>query len=201
MCEQKRNAYDSTVWDKANSPLAKRLQELITGREATAALASHLGCTSQAVNQYKLGSAFPKTENLIKIADYYGISVDYLLGITDIPNRDTNLQSVNMLTGLSVGAICKLNEMKDKDRGLSDVISVLIENRNCEYLLSLVRFILDHPSEESGNLLELNIDGLPMKIYDINLVKALLQTKIIENLSDVSNEYHAIKQKGDKNNG
>ncbi len=194
----KRNTYDSTVWDKANSPLSKRLQMLITD---PAALKNHLGCSLQAINQYKQGTSFPKTENLIKIADFYQVSVDYLLGITDVQQRDTSLQSVNMLTGLSVGAICKLNEIKDKDRALSDVISVLIEDRNSEYLLALVRFILENPSEENGKLLELNIEGQPMKIYDINLVKALLQTRIIESLSDMTDEYLAIKQKGDKING
>ena len=194
----KRNTYDSTVWEKANSPLSKRLQKLITDPTA---LKNHLGCSLQAINQYKQGTAFPKTENLIKIADFYQVSVDYLLGITDVQQRDTSLQSVNMVTGLSVGAICKLNEIKDKDRSLSDVISVLIENRNCEYLLALVRFILEHPSEENGNLLELNVEGQPMRIYDINLVKALLQTRIIENLSDISGEYLIIKQKGERNNG
>jgi transcriptional regulator with XRE-family HTH domain len=155
----------------------------------------------QAVNQYKQGSSKPKTENLIKIADFYWVSVDYLLGFTDVPNRDTNLQSINMMTGLSVGAICKLNRIKDNDKELSDVISVLIEDRNSEYLLALVRFILENPSEENGKLLELNIEGQPMKIYDINLVKALLQTRIIESLSDMTDEYLAIKQKGDKING
>lgn len=194
----KRNTYDSTVWEKANSPLSKRLQKLITDPTA---LKNHLGCSLQAINQYKQGTAFPKTENLIKIADFYQVSVDYLLGITDVQQRDTSLQSVNMVTGLSVGAICKLNEIKDKDRSLSDVISVLIENRNCEYLLALVRFILEHPSEENGNLLELNVEGQPLRIYDINLVKALLQTRIIENLSDISGEYLTIKQKGERNNG
>lgn len=198
MSKETNKTYDRSVWDKANSPLSKRLQELVTD---PAALATYLGCSVQAVNQYKQGSAKPKTENLIKIADFYWVSVDYLLGFTDVPNRDTNLQSVNMMTGLSVGAICKLNRIKDTDKELSDVISVLIENSNCEYLLALVRFILEHPSEESGNLLELNLEGQPMKIYDVNLVKALLQTRIIENLSNISNEYLAIKQKGDKKNG
>ena len=190
--------YDRSVWDRANSPLSKRLQELITD---PAALANHLGCTVQAINQYKQGTAFPKTENLIKIADFYQVSVDYLLGITNVQQRDTSLQAVNMVTGLSVGAICKLNEIKDRDRTLSDVISALIEDKNCEYLLALVRFILEHPSEKNGDLLELNMQGQTMRIYDINLVKALLQTRIIENLTDISGEYLTIKQMGERDNG
>ena len=190
--------YDRSVWDRANSPLSKRLQELITD---PAALANHLGCTVQAINQYKQGTAFPKTENLIKIADFYQVSVDYLLGITNVQQRDTSLQAVNMVTGLSVGAICKLNEIKDRDRTLSDVISALIEDKNCEYLLALVRFILEHPSEKNGDLLELNMQGQTVRIYDINLVKALLQTRIIENLTDISGEYLTIKQMGERDNG
>lgn len=191
--------YDRSVWDRANSPLSKRLQELITD---PAALANHLGCTVQAINQYKQGTAYPKTENLIKISEYYWVSVDYLLGFTDVRNRDTSLQSVNMVTGLSVAAICKLNDIKDKDRALSDVISALIENKNCEYLLALVKFILEHPSEENGNLLQVKVEGEQWTIYDSNLVKALLQTYLIENLTEnVSHEYLSIRKEGDRNNG
>ena len=78
--QETRIPYDVKVFDKAESPFAKRLRELVTN---PAALKECLGCSQQAINQYKQGTAFPKTENLIKIADFYGVSVDYLLGRTD----------------------------------------------------------------------------------------------------------------------
>lgn len=191
-----RNTYDAKVLEKTNRPLSKRLQSLIND---PVALAKYLDCSVQAVNQYKQGSSFPKTENLLKIADYYHISVDYLVGITDVPNRDTNLQSINMLTGLSVDAICKLNSIKDNNASFSDIISILIEDSNFEYFISLVQFILEHNHEE--NLIEIDMQGTPMKIYDINLIKALFQTRIIENLDNISKEYNAIKSEGGADNG
>lgn len=55
-------------------------------------LANYLGCSVQAVNQYKNGTAFPKTENLIKIAEYFGVSLDYLVGFSNSKSRDLNAE-------------------------------------------------------------------------------------------------------------
>ena len=63
------------VAEKQETPLAKRLSELITdGNE----LKDFLGVSAQAINQYKLGLSRPSLENLCKIASYYGVSADYL---------------------------------------------------------------------------------------------------------------------------
>ena len=113
--EKERTAYDSRIAEKANTPFARRLQELVTNPTA---LKNHLGCSLQAINQYKQGTAFPKTENLIKIADFYGISVDYLLGRSDIPNLDTNMQAVHGFTGLSAEAISKIVDLKDSGKSI-----------------------------------------------------------------------------------
>ncbi len=37
------------------------------------------------MNEYKNGIKIPTVNNLVKIADYLGVSVDYLLGRTDNP--------------------------------------------------------------------------------------------------------------------
>lgn len=126
MKTEKSNAYDNSVGDKSNTPLARRLRDLITD---TNALKDYLGCSLQAINQYKQGTAYPKIENLIKIADFYHVSVDYLLGVTDIPSRDTDKQAVCEYTGLSVEAVENLSRIKEGNHctGHSGVISSLIE--------------------------------------------------------------------------
>ena len=58
-------------------------------------LANYLGCTVQAVNQYKNGTAFPKVENLIKIAEYYGVSLDYLVGLSDCKLRNPSAEKMH----------------------------------------------------------------------------------------------------------
>lgn len=126
MKTEKSNAYDNSIGDKSNTPLARRLRDLITD---TNALKDYLGCSLQAINQYKQGTAYPKIENLIKIADFYHVSVDYLLGITDIPSRDTDKQAVCEYTGLSDEAVENLSRIKEGNHftGHSGVISSLIE--------------------------------------------------------------------------
>lgn len=47
-------------------------------------LAKYLNCSQVGYSQYELGKRDIPTEVLIKLADYYGTSVDYLLGRTDV---------------------------------------------------------------------------------------------------------------------
>ena len=192
--ERKRSAYDPKVFDKAESPLAKRLQQLVTNPSA---LKDYLGCSLQALNQFKQGTAFPKVENLIKIAEYYGISVDYLLGLTDIPNLDNDLQSIHRITGLSVGAICKLSEFKKNgENTFINVISTMIEDRNAAYFLALICQYISLSEKEKTEHITIEMNGVTAEFFKENLVNTLLQSKIIENLPEIARAY---KQQFDDN--
>ena len=43
------------------------------------------GIPNRMIGRWKNGEIYPSAENLIKIADYLDVSVDYLLGRTDKP--------------------------------------------------------------------------------------------------------------------
>ncbi len=47
-------------------------------------LADYLQCTQVSYSHYELGKRDIPTDVLIKLADYYHTSVDYLLGRTDV---------------------------------------------------------------------------------------------------------------------
>lgn len=47
-------------------------------------LAKLLNCTQACYSNYENGRRDIPTENLIQLADFYGVSVDYLLGRTNI---------------------------------------------------------------------------------------------------------------------
>lgn len=65
---------------------AARLSELIKTHSITAkALADSLGVSKQAINQLEKEISAPSTNNLIAIAEYFGVSIDYLVGRTDNP--------------------------------------------------------------------------------------------------------------------
>lgn len=60
---------------------------LLQQKEITAyRIAKETGISQGLMNEYKLGKKLPTLQNIQKIADYLGCSVDYLLGRTDNPN-------------------------------------------------------------------------------------------------------------------
>lgn len=46
-----------------------------------------------------------KIEYLICFADYFGVSTDFILGLTDVRSQKTNIKSINQATGLDETAI------------------------------------------------------------------------------------------------
>ncbi len=68
--------------------LSKRLKEL--RKEATLTqgqVAIYCDITEKTYQNYELMTREPKIENLIKIADLFNVSVDYLVGRTDDKGR------------------------------------------------------------------------------------------------------------------
>lgn len=56
------------------------------------ALGKEMGLTAQAASKWRLGS-IPKQKTLMQIADYFGVSVDYLLYGDDIPAHNNAVAS------------------------------------------------------------------------------------------------------------
>ena len=139
------------------------------------------------INFWYNGQRTPDAENLIVLSDAFGVTTDYLLGKSDVPNIDTSLQSVNKVTGLSVGAIIKLSDIKTNDSALTEIISLLLEDHNCEYFLALIQGLL----HDKIDLVELEIQGEKMRIEDRHLLAAVLQSHLIENIGELSKRYNA----------
>lgn len=88
--------------DGYNDPFPKRLRELMSRPGTTQdQLAEIIGKTRQTVSQYTNGISEPGYETLVKIADYFCVSIDYLLGRTKTKTADETEQAVIAYTGLS----------------------------------------------------------------------------------------------------
>ena len=77
--------------EKYNATFPTRLRELLAPKGVTiTALADKLEISRQAVSQYQDGSTQPNLQSLAEIAKYFGVSTDWLLGLTDMrtPNMD-----------------------------------------------------------------------------------------------------------------
>lgn len=76
------------------SDFGERLRKLRKEADITQnQLAAHLGVIGSAVGKYeRTPNAYPSIEVLIKIADYFNVSTDYLLrGIKTVPTIENNI--------------------------------------------------------------------------------------------------------------
>lgn len=70
--------------------IGERLKTLRRGAGLSqAALAAQIGTKQPAYAHYELGEIMPPYPVLVKLADYYGVSADYLLGRSDDPKSST----------------------------------------------------------------------------------------------------------------
>lgn len=137
------------VYESEKTILARRLTALIGN--STAAVADAIGVSFQAVASMKAGRSRPSLENLVKLADYLGVSVDYLLGRTDTKTRDESLQAVAQFTGLSEEALKQVQIWKDLSsppfeeevRSLSPTLDCLLRRPEATHFLAVFEQYLD----------------------------------------------------------
>lgn len=97
------------------------LEELLKSHKISQSkLADILQITQSAVNKYVLGKAEPSLENLCKIADYFHISLDELVG------RDTRLINTACLDNKTQEVInTVLNMSPDEVEKLLNIIKIV----------------------------------------------------------------------------
>lgn len=77
--------YASLVSDKMQSVMNMRLKELREEQELTQReVAAVLFCDQRTYSDYERGRTSLSAELLEQLADFYGVSVDYILGRTDV---------------------------------------------------------------------------------------------------------------------
>ena len=74
-----------------DSVFASRLRKLLNERETTQQqLSEGITATRQAINKWVNGETVPDVIAAAEIAKYFGVSVDYLLGLTENKNAEEN---------------------------------------------------------------------------------------------------------------
>ena len=96
-----------------NNILAVRLRQLMYGSGTTQQeLAEKTGCSRQAVAQYMDGSNAPNIDKLILIADFFNVSIDYLVGKDKEQTEEELVQSIVNYTGLDEKSVEVLHNLK-----------------------------------------------------------------------------------------
>lgn len=127
---------------------AQRIDDLIARSGKTQkAVAEEMDVSPTAISDYRRGDREPSAYMLKKIAEYFGVTLDYLAGREECTTPDNEL--IHKRLGLSDGAIKKLEEyyhsaaLFPTERGYPALISALIETKEGRELLgSINQYVL-----------------------------------------------------------
>ena len=160
--------------DNYEKPFPSTLRKLIERKKTTIkAVAECIGVSRQAVSQYQDGSTQPNADTIVKMAEFFDVSTDYLL---TGKNKDID-ESFNIAcdtTGLSPTSVKKIVDWKSTDdyhRFWNDYISAIIESDKFENLLFDISKLLGYSKWEIKSVNE----GNPAQAIEfINLQTAQL---------------------------
>lgn len=126
-------------------------------------IAKLLRVQRQVISYFENGSRTPNIDDLIKLAEIFGTSTDYLLGLTDAQSTDLEVKYICDYTGLSEAAVSELHNNKELINGCNDERAIVDETirmyaHSREAALDIVNlFIEDHMSEMGRHLYKYKI--------------------------------------------
>ena len=126
--------------------LAKKLEPLIDKKKdenyknSVPQQAEEMGIPYQTFAKYINGTSECPAKNLIKIAQYYDVTTDYLLGLNPNPTTDADKSAVCLYTGLSQSSVEKVVSItKIPSRpGLIDLSKALNSFLSGSHLVSFI---------------------------------------------------------------
>ena len=123
-----------------------RLRELLSCHPVSGEKTSHqkladaLGVKRQTVSYYTQGQSSPEWKNLAKIAEYFHVSTDYLLGLSDVQSVSLNVRELHDKIGLSEAAANELWTLGKHSPRRIAALSRIMEHQNFRGLLDAIAF-------------------------------------------------------------
>lgn len=92
--------------------------------------AIQLGIDPAKYNKWENGVNRPDYETLFRLADYYNVTIDYLLGYSNTRSKDPTYAIIGRTTGLTDKSIkiLQLHYSKSKDNTYTDTVNLLLED-------------------------------------------------------------------------
>ena len=113
---------------KRLSIFSERLDDLISDRKMTAKQISlETGITESSLSSYRNNKGCPGADVVIKLAKYFQVSADYLLGLTSIKSPSAAVQIICKKTGLTESFV--------------KYVIALREAEQCNYMFALNRLL------------------------------------------------------------
>lgn len=106
--------------------MGERIRKL-RGKRSQDECAKALGISRGALSFYENGDRKPDADVIYMMAEYFEVSADYILGLSQEPNASLEIQAINKLTGLSKKSIDVISLLGSNYR---NALNLFIENDN-----------------------------------------------------------------------
>lgn len=119
--------------------LSACLEDLSSKGISAKKLSAEIHVDNRSISSYKHGQNLPPIPTLVSLAEKFGVSVDYLLGLVDEPAADADIRAICEKTRLSSAALANLEKTFEDDQGieipyylfeLNDAYEALFSSRN-----------------------------------------------------------------------
>ena len=137
------------IAEKYNAPFPTALRKLMEERgETQENIAKAIEKTRQTVSQYVNGISEPGYDTLVKIADYFDVSSDYLLGRTNDPNRKPCAADELRLSDTAVRKMSNFLQLTSMGQDGIAGLNLLIEKGSLLELAYNIKLFCDHIAED-----------------------------------------------------
>jgi len=114
------------------------------------------GITRVTVSHYETEIRTPSMELLIKMAKYFNVTTDYLLGVSNCRSFDANLQGMSATTGISDASIEFLKRIRKEKlqpvcETFPNTVNFLLETEAGQKILENIQKFLDFKPIDSGD--------------------------------------------------
>ena len=145
--------------------IGKRLKDLrVKNKLSQNDLALSLGIKRHTISAYETDSITPPIDKLILISKYYGVSIDYLCGVSDNPMINTNLDDS---FGFDTYCLSKIQQLKSTND--LELLSCLLKYGDYKLFKNAKQYL--------------------SKKYDDNTKQKLDEYVVIESIKDSLNKY------------
>ena len=140
---------------------SERLSALMKDRGATQQdLADALGVKRQTISLYKSGQSMPDAKMLRDISLYFGVSSDFLIGLSDIKSFGLHQRMACELTGLSDEAVTRVIALgapgkKAADTKYREAMNLFVSNEKFIPLICELKRVID-----SSRVLGIRLESL-----------------------------------------
>lgn len=140
------------VTESTRKIIGRRINELLAINDVKQKeLAAYLSISDNIVSYFVKGTRVPNTEQIIKIANFFNVSSDYLLGLTDAKTtKDTDLRAIVDYTGLSEECIKEISPGISENPYANECVYILNQLFSTKEGQTITHRIFDMLSHKGG---------------------------------------------------